>query len=148
MNLKSRVIYPSSDNKGNILVSVAPFFFVWYGCVRSLAAEALGSSLASCSIVQILWLWPSGSVAICGLSCSEACEILVPGPGIEPITSPAFQGGSFTAIPPGNPTVFFFLMTSELGWESMCGVDCCPLTLKEEVWFHFIFLENLLVGTL
>ena len=129
VNQKTPVIYHSSDNKGNILVSVASFFFVWYGCVRSLAAVALGSCLASCSIVQILWLWPSGSVAVCGVSCSEACEILVPGPGIEPWTTRQVY-------------FFFFFFNDFKTW--MGKYVCCSLLPFDT---HFIFLKNL-VGTL
>ena len=36
-----------------------------------------------------------------GLSCSEACGILVPPPGIEP-PSPALQHGLLTTGPPGK----------------------------------------------
>ena len=38
-------------------------------------------------------------VAVPGLSCSVACEILVPLPGIEP-RSPALQGGFLSTGPP------------------------------------------------
>ena len=38
-------------------------------------------------------------VVVRGLSCSAACGILVPGPGIEPM-SPALQGGFLTTGPP------------------------------------------------
>ena len=37
-----------------------------------------------------------------GLRCSEAGEILVPPPGIEP-TSPVLQGRFLTPEPPGKP---------------------------------------------
>ena len=36
-----------------------------------------------------------------GLSCPTACGILVPRPGIEPM-SPALEGGSSTTGPPGK----------------------------------------------
>ena len=38
-------------------------------------------------------------VAVHGLSCHEACEVLVPQPGIEP-ASPALEGRFFTTEPP------------------------------------------------
>ena len=44
-----------------------------------------------------------------GLSCSVACGILVPGPGIEP-TSPALEGGFLTTGPPGKFLLFFKLV--------------------------------------
>ena len=54
--------------------------------------------------VNSLWwtLEPVGSVAVVsGLSCSEACGILVPGPGIESV-SPPLQGRFSNAVPPGK----------------------------------------------
>ena len=49
-----------------------------------------------------LSLWSVGSVAVaCRLSCSEACGILVPRPGIEP-ASPALEGGFLNTVPPGK----------------------------------------------
>ena len=48
------------------------------------------------------WLWHTVSdVATSGFSCSEACEILVPRPGIEP-ACPALQGRFFTTGPAGS----------------------------------------------
>ena len=48
------------------------------------------------------WLWCTGSVVVaCGLSCSKACCILVPWPGVEPM-SPALQSGFLTTGPPGK----------------------------------------------
>ena len=40
-------------------------------------------------------------VLACGLTGSMACGILVPRPGIEPV-SPALQGGFLAAAPPGK----------------------------------------------
>ena len=40
-------------------------------------------------------------VAACGLSCSEACGMLVPCPGIEPV-SPELKGRFLTMRPPGK----------------------------------------------
>ena len=44
-------------------------------------------------------------VAAYGLSCPEACGILVPRPGIEPV-SPALEGGFLTTGPPGKSPVY------------------------------------------
>ena len=41
----------------------------------------------------------AGLVAIWGLSCPEACGVLVPWPGMEPM-SPALEGGFLTTGPP------------------------------------------------
>ena len=38
----------------------------------------------------------------CWFSCPVACGILVPGPGIEPM-SPGLAGGLLTTGPPGKP---------------------------------------------
>ena len=56
-----------------------------------------------------------GSVVVArGLSCSVACGILVPRPGIEP-TSPALAGGSLTTASPGKSlnTTFLIVVPSE-----------------------------------
>ena len=52
-------------------------------------------------------LWHKNSVVVGsvvtphGFSCPKACGILVPQPGIEPM-SPALQGESLTTAPPGK----------------------------------------------
>ena len=46
----------------------------------------------------------SSGVVACGLSCPAACRILVPGPGLKPV-SPALEGGFFTTGPPGKSRV-------------------------------------------
>ena len=43
----------------------------------------------------------SGFIAVSGLSCPMACEILVPRPGIEPV-SPVLQTGVLTTGPLGK----------------------------------------------
>ena len=40
-------------------------------------------------------------VVVCRLSCSAACGILVPRPGLEPV-SPALESGFLTTGPPGK----------------------------------------------
>ena len=59
------------------------------------------------------------------LSCSEACGILVPRPGIEP-SYPAWQGGFLTAGPPGKSLslLFFNLFSFQ-----------CPKGLSIKYWF-------------
>ena len=50
----------------------------------------------------------SSVVVAQGLSCPAACGILVPPPGMEPV-SPALEGGFFTTGPPGKFRYFIFL---------------------------------------
>ena len=51
---------------------------------------------------KTLELWHTCSVVVAGgFSCPQACGILVPQPGIEPV-SPALQGGYLTTGPPGK----------------------------------------------
>jgi len=61
------------------------------------------------SLVVVLRLWHTVSVvATLRLSCSIACEILVPWPGIEPVTA-ALQGGFLTTGPPRkSPEPLFY----------------------------------------
>ena len=44
-------------------------------------------------------------VVVHGLSCPVACGILVPRPGIEPL-SPSLEGGFLTSGPPGKSLLF------------------------------------------
>ena len=57
-------------------------------------------------------------VGPCGLSCSEACGILVHQPGIEP-AAPALQGGFFTTGPPGKSLLNCFGVLS----HQDCGIS-------------------------
>ena len=55
-----------------------------------------------------LSLWHRTLVVARGFSCSKACGILVPQPGMEP-ASLGLHGGSLTTGPPGkshNPYIF------------------------------------------
>ena len=57
----------------------------------------------------------AGSVVVAhGLSCPVACGILVPRPGIEPV-SPALQDGFLTTGPPGKSLNYQFCRTKENG---------------------------------
>ena len=65
----------------------------------------LASAVAACSLSLIVAhglqsMWAS-VVGVHRLSCSEACEILVPRPGIKP-SSPALQAGLLTSGPSGK----------------------------------------------
>ena len=73
----------------------------------------MGSAQNLCCIVWDLSLWYRDSLVVahglssCGMivTCPQACEILVPGGGIEPAPS-ALQGGFLTTRPPGkSPTL-------------------------------------------
>ena len=68
--------------------------------MRNISAEPFVAFLSSCAV------WPQVIVAR-GLSCATACGILVPQPGIEPM-SPALAGGFLTTGPPGKSQDFYF----------------------------------------
>ena len=71
--------------------------------LRHAGSRACG--LSSCG----MWaLECAGSVvAACRLSCPVACGILVPRPGIKPM-SPALEGGFLTTGPPGKSHTYLF----------------------------------------
>jgi len=84
------------------------------GCVRQLDCSgtrdpfpAGTDSLVVPRGLQIMW---ASVVARGGLSCSEACGILVPPPGIEPL-SPALEGGCLTIGPPGKSLETYLITT-------------------------------------
>ena len=66
-------------------------------------------SALSCGTWASPQLWCTGSVVVAqGLSCSKACGILIPWPGIK-LMSPALEGRFLTSGPPGkSPGPFFF----------------------------------------
>ena len=75
--------------------------FSLFSC-RAQAPEHMGSVVY---IVQALSLRHASSVVVAhGFSCSAACGILVPQPGIEPV-SPALEGRFFTIGPPGKSLI-------------------------------------------
>ena len=84
------------------------FFLNIYLCIY-LAASGLGCGMRDLllrhigfSLVVAHGLWNTGSVVVArGLRCTAACGILVPQPGIKPV-SPALEGRFFTARPPGK----------------------------------------------
>ena len=91
---------------------------------RGLRALSLGSSLrhAGFSLIaarrlQSTWAlelkWAGSVVTGRGLSCSTACGILVPQPGVEPASS-ALESRFSTSRPPGeSQSVFYNINTFE-----------------------------------
>ena len=75
-----------------------------------LAASGLSCGMQDlCCVMCNLLLWhtvmtASSVAAVSGLSCSRACGILVPWPGIELVSS-ALADGSLTTEPPGKSWV-------------------------------------------
>ena len=75
-----------------------------YLFILFLAASGLscGAWPLCCSVPASLWLWHVGLVVVAHrLSCPVACGILIPRPGIEPM-SPALEGWFLTTGPPGK----------------------------------------------
>ena len=99
------------SRKGNCLIYFYLFtYFIIAVNGLSLVAVSGGYSLVavrgllvcggfSCCRAPALGLW--ASVLLVGLSCPEACGILVLGPGIKS-TSPALAGGFLTTGPLGK----------------------------------------------
>ena len=67
------------------------FNFVWN-------ESSLGWVSSLVTVNGLLYLWHTGSRA-CGLSCTEACGIIVPPKGMKPM-SPALEDGFLTTEPP------------------------------------------------
>ena len=67
----------------------------------------LAASSLSCFMRDILLWHPASLVTVHGLNCSEPREILVPGPGIEPV-SPALQGRFLSTGLPGKSRQYLF----------------------------------------
>ena len=103
----------------SLLYHVGSLFIYFFEAVHRLSScGMLGSVLLSCG----LWsTWASvvvaprlsscgvGSVVVVyGLRCSAACRILVPQPGIKPVSS-ALQGRFFTTEPQGKSLFFSFI---------------------------------------
>ena len=112
-------------------------FFNVYLAVLSLSGSQ-GSRIMQDSSLQCR----DSQIAVCRLSCFAACGILVPWPGIEPI-SPEWQG---TTGPPGKAKAWWFLSQhssasrhtlpllyriqsgcpGELSWEACYWARVCP----------------------
>ena len=92
-----------------VLVVTRRIFIVACGLFRCGAQALRCGAQASFSLwcagfflVVVRWLQSVGSVVVAhGLSCSAACGILVPWPGIE-TASPALESGFFTTGLPGK----------------------------------------------
>ena len=91
----------SNNSKTTFFSKYCIYLFIW---LRQVLVVPHGVFVASaCRIfscrAQTLWLWCSSSVAmVLGLSFSVACGILVPWPGIEPMSC-AQQGLFLTTEP-------------------------------------------------
>ena len=77
------------------------------GLLSVWGARASHSGDFSCCCSRTLSTWASVVMAH-GLSCPDACGILVPRPGIEP-TSPALAGGFITTGPPASVLMTAFM---------------------------------------
>ena len=113
------------------------FWLRWvFTVVRRLFASAHGLSLVpeswGCSVlVKNRHQGMQASVAVVQrISCSTACGILVPWPGMEPV-SPALVGGFLTTGPPGKSCKISY-QTGFLRWENFhssswsVGRKICP----------------------
>ena len=58
----------------------------------------------------------ASAVLVHGLRCPEVCVVLVPGPGIEPM-SPALEGGFLTTGPPGKS---LYGILEGIKWDKAC----------------------------
>ena len=97
---------------------------------------SFGLGLMPCRIFHCsaltLWLWLSDSVVVAHwLSCSKACGILVPWPGMEP-ESLALQHRFLTIGPPGK-LLYCFLKGI---WNLYFSTSCSP-----SLWLKFCHLK-------
>ena len=121
----------------SVLAPMYSFFLTFknlfiFGCVGSslwrvgfsLVAAARGC-LSSCDVrVFSLSLRHASSVVVaCELSCSVACGILVPRPGIEP-GSPALEGDSLPLDHQGSPPMYCFMRCAHILKQSL--KTSCP----------------------
>ena len=112
----------------------------------------------SCCELQVLG--HTGTVLVVhGLSCPTACGILLPAPGIEPM-SPALSGGFLTTQPPGksHPLIFLRRKSRMQKWCSLsraCSpvhsampttfLQPCEMSLTGQVgWWVLSYIENMI----
>ena len=83
--------------------------------------------------VVSLELWHVGSVVVvCGLSCPDACRILVPRPGTE-LVFPALQGRLLTTGPPGKSLIIVLICISlTISHEEIFPCAYCPFVSSLE----------------
>ena len=89
--LKKKKIAPRAKNKWELKIKKKKSY-LFYLC---------GMVGLSWGPQELLLSWMNSLVVVCGLSCSVACGILVPGPEMEPV-SPALQGRFVATRPPGK----------------------------------------------
>ena len=78
----------------------------------------------------------------CGLSCPAACGILVPQPGVEPV-SPALRDGFLTTGPPGKPLYVFYICF----YIYMCVCVCiCVCIINIYLSITSLFIDPLTIG--
>ena len=100
---------PSQGLRLRFAVSTISFFFFnmylfFFSCIRSQLCH-VGSFVAARRLSPECWC---SVVVVHGLSCSRACRILVPQPGME-VRSPALPSEFLTTGPPGKPQDGFFI---------------------------------------
>ena len=93
------------------------FFFLLFSCLRSQLHHG-GSSVAALRLI-----------VACGLSCPSECGILVPGPGIKPVSS-VLQGRFVTS---GSSKKSPFILSL---LEQRFGKNHCDLTLLLHFRLH------------
>ena len=90
-------------------------------------------------------------VAVRGLICPVACEILVPRPGIEP-SSTALEGGFLTTGPPGkSPCDCFCVGSLQVSLGIVFHFIQFPLITEElfrEDWLILLHVSSLFLGKL
>ena len=85
------------------------FFNIYFLFYLAVSGLSCGTQDFHCFKWDLLLHHTDSQLAVCKLStCFVTCEILVPYPGIEPV-SPALQGGFITTGPPGKSLCFIFM---------------------------------------
>ena len=91
----------------------------------------------ACGLLSSCGTWAPGCVGsgivVRGLSCPEACGILVFRSGIQP-ASPALEGGFFTTGPPGKSLLFFFFFKAIYESEDSKTFTVC---FKTQIFVNF-----------
>ena len=102
LNLLSNAVATDHVYLFDFIIFRIIYLFVWLHRVLAAALRIPSWQLEDFSLVVALTPERVGSVVVLnGLSCHEACRILVPLPGIKP-ASPALEGRGLTNGPPGK----------------------------------------------